>query len=68
MVTSEYCLIFNEPYDCMYEMFILQSFLYLLKEQKEWILFYLHQNALNGHKSQERTVSMQTVPKSFPIL
>ena len=25
----------------LYEMFILQSFLYLFKEQKEWVLFYI---------------------------
>ena len=30
-----------------------------LKEKKERILLYLHQNALNGQKSQERTISMQ---------
>ena len=44
-VTSEYCLILSSL-----------SHIYL-KEQKEWILFYLHQNALNGQKSKDKTYS-----------
>ena len=37
-----------------------------LKEQKEWTLFYLHQNALNGQTSQERSFHANSRIKSLP--